>query len=251
MIGDKDHPIRMSSIDALFRCPMQVFLKHRASLDDTSGPAAQTGSAMHKMAEIFHGGSLPAKEIPAHVEKTSSEKFPLADWKRAKAHFKAYAADPRNKEANVVHQEKEVIHVRKGVHFLGHLDQLRLDSDGVHRVYDIKTGKTQPITMLDCYAGQIAGYVFGARDTFGLDVRPGALIRTESYVARTTQPVFVQIPYTLDQLDSILDRAVEEVKRIRKGKIDPRSGFHCSTICPARGLQNCLHLYELEMRKDA
>lgn len=256
LFGGRDFPLRISGLPSLIGCPMREFLLKAGLLEDRSGQAAQTGSVAHEMIHLLHArdpfdvkGAIDAVDTAA-----GRAKFPLADFDAARKIATHYSQDPRNKTAKVTHGERRVALTLKAhtldptgepISLVGTLDQIRL-VDERHLVCDVKTGKTTGLSMLDCYALQIAGYTLAARQTLGIDAEPGYIIRTEGYGPRKGPPesspdgIFFRVPLTVADCESLLEQLTREVAMIRRGEIDARPGYHCQSICPARGLQHCL-----------
>ena len=235
-IGTRDHPVRMSATGKILECPMSYYLQAVGAVEDTSGKAAQTGSACHEMIQRLHSGGDPAT-----VEQDCADKFPLADWREAERHFADYQSDPENTSAQITHIEQKVSLVIDDVYFSGTLDQLRLAPDGRYYVWDVKTGRSTGQAMCDIYACQMAGYTLAARQSLGLDVYPGGFIRTLSY--RKGENAHIQFPLSLAQCNLLLDQVVRSVQRMRQGEVEARPAFRCRSICPLRGVDNCLHLH--------
>jgi RecB family exonuclease len=250
--GTKDNPLRMSALPALVQCGWRAVLLAEAMLEDTSGVAADTGSALHKGAAEWHTtGKDELRAIKALRE--SIAEFPLADLEDAEKQFHAYITDPRNRSAQLLCVEQKVeltidpspedvtgepIHVR------GTLDQIRMGDDGIPRVWDIKTGKRPISFILHAYTFQLAGYTLAAAQ-FVPNVQPGGFICTRNYLKRGVDPasapdgVFVEVPWNIAHCDKLLDAVRNQVALIRAGRAHVGPGEHCS-YCPARGIDFCL-----------
>lgn len=249
-------PLRISSLPSLVTCPMRAVLLDAGLLDDESGAAAQTGSLLHAFVASWHAHG---NDVEGALATTQREPFPLADTGKAEAWFRAYSADPRNRDCRIVAIEQSVTlalpcadHDDTGlpVAFRGTLDQIR-EEDGGFRVYDLKTGRASGLSMLDSYAFQLVAYSRAAAGFLGIDparmLSPG-VIRLQGYDVKGVDPalrppgVFYVSPFAAARCEMLLDEIRNIVADIRSGRVDVRPGGHCSFMCPARGLQNCLPL---------
>lgn len=135
----------------------------------------------------------------------------------------------------------------------GTLDQVRETPQGL-RLYDVKTGRTEGVQMLDLYAYQVAAYCVMATELLGEPVAPGALIRTAGYlrpgVVPATEPpgVFFSVPWGLADCRGLLDAVRLAVANIRCGEVNFGPGYHCAATCPARGLQTCIAKWEISQK---
>lgn len=259
MFAGSQRPIRMSSLPMLVTCPMRAVLLDEGLLNDESGAAADTGSLLHSYVSTWHGNGKKGDAAERAVDATAAKTFPLADAARAKAWFAAYQADPRNRNAVMLAVEQPVSLVLpcaehdptgEPVHLSGVLDQIREDDDG-SRVWDLKTGRSGGVAMLDNYAFQLAGYTLAAAVWLGVDdMRPPGIIRLQGYDVKGTDPsssphgIFFRSVLTWKRCKMLLDEVVNIVADIRAGRVDVRPGFHCANVCPAKGLQTCLSLAE-------
>lgn len=258
--GSRDAPLRASSLPALVGCPLRQVLLAEGLLSDESGEAAQTGSLFHSFASAWHGNGHDAENAVASATARDGAKFPLANGDRARKWFDAYAADPRNRDAVLSGNELRVEvaipaadHDPTGtpVWIVGTLDQIREERGG-HRVYDLKTGRSTGLAMLDLYAYQLAAYTVAAAAYLGVETMlPPAVIRVQGYDVKGVDPSLappgVFYPYvvlTWERCHMLLAEIANVVADVRSGRIDVRPGFSCATTCPARGLQNCLPLAE-------
>lgn len=230
--------VRCSSLATLARCPGLHMDQH----DEVPGgfkPAADTGSAVGRMIQLYHEGSTPGDAI-AQAGRECSEKFPAADLEGAATRALRYMRDERNPPKIASHCELEVDLVLPGwegepdVHLRGHLDQIREGQDGRLYVWDVKDGAPQGQDLVLGYAWQLSAYALGATAKLGRPVLPGGIIRTKGYdVARAAADpsvcsVFFSAPWSLDQARAMLDNVVFMVHLIRKGLVVRTPGSHCS-----------------------
>jgi len=250
MFASREKPLRISSLPSLITCPMRAVLLDEGLFSDESGAAADTGSLLHAYAAAWHTNGKNEAEAVSRVDATASGKFPKADPEQAREWFAAYAADPRNRDAVILAIEQPVELVLppaendptgEPVYFRGTLDQIREDDDG-ERVWDLKTGRAGGVAMFDSYSFQLAGYTLAAAAYLGREtMRPPGVIRLQGYKSRDGGTHF-RSALTWRRCQMLMQEIVGEVARIRAGDVAIRPGFHCSTICPARGLQTCLPL---------
>lgn len=250
------NPLRISSLPALVTCPMRAVLLDAGLLADDSGAAAQTGSLLHAFVAEWHAHGHDTEGALTTVQR---EPFPLADADKAATWFRAYTADPRNRECRILAIEQSVTlalpcadHDPTGlpIALRGTLDQIR-EEDGGPRVYDLKTGRASGLSMLDSYAFQLAAYSRAAAGFLGVAparMRSPGVIRLQGYDVKGCDPalrppgVFYVSPFDAQRCEMLVDEIRNIVADIRSGRVDVRPGSHCSYMCPARGLQNCLPL---------
>ena len=242
-------PLRISSLPSLLRCAWASVADFLQLCDRESSEAADTGSAAHMAVATWHRQGRDDDAAVAAMKQ--SDQFPKADLADAERFFRAYAADPRNREAEVVAVEREVrLEVKAGkkapIVMQGTLDQLRL-VDGVPYLWDVKTGSRGGYEQLHDYAAQLAGYVWAARHS-GFDrCEPGGIIRVRGYHARGAElpsptGVFFHAAFSADDAERILASVVDRVLEIRAGRVAIQPGAQC-TFCPLRGLSSCLPLF--------
>lgn len=259
--GTAAKPLRPSQLNYLVLCHWRALAKELEMLHDESGKAADTGSAVHFAVAAFH------KKAGDEVAKMRSAvaAFPLADLDEAERIYGRYVADPRNRDAEVVAVEQEVV-VSLDAKFLdtepiviaGTLDQLRWNAaDRRYEVWDIKTGNRDPLYFQNVYALQMAAYVMAARNVSGGSpydmssglpfdadgpIVPGGYIRTKGYFTRGAElpsPHGVFVPAGIGDPDSLLDAVRWAVCAIRSGYVVATPGDHCGT-CSFAGNEFCL-----------
>jgi hypothetical protein len=258
--ASKDKPLRASSLPELVRCGWRAVLLAEAWIEDNSGKAADTGSALHRGAAEWH---LKGKDVNSAVKalRDSIAEFPLADLDDAEKQFRAYASDPRNFTAIVPFVEKKIEialapapndPTGEMIYVNGTLDQIReaeFQSD-LWEVWDLKSSARDIGSILHAYTFQLALYTLAAVPLVppGKRLRPGGFIRTRTYLKRgvdpTTSPlgVFISVPWGLDHCDRLLDAVRNQVALIRgAGRIHLGPGEHCN-YCPAKGIDTCLPL---------
>lgn len=212
--------------------------------DDVSGQAADTGSAVHFAARVFHKEGKGNLRLSVGAMRESVKQFPLADLDVAEAQFQCYATDPRNTGADFVFVEKKITFTlaptaedptQKEIVVTGTLDQLRRAPNGVLYLWDIKTGAPQGVDMLADAAMQLAGYQYGAGQLLGEVVRGAGIIRTRDYLKTDRSrkrlnpgPVFYEAPWSHLDVEAMLDVVRQKVADVRAGRI---------TIAPGEG--NC------------
>lgn len=245
----------MSALPTLIGCPTRVVLQSLELISDSSGAAADTGSALHHMAASFHVGKH--KKAKALARAAKAKEFPLADIEQAEKWYDSYSADSRNAEAEILGVEQSVTvalepasHDSTGelIYLTGRCDQIRRDRNIGVRVVDIKTGRSAGVAAIEQAAYQLAGYTVGVAKLLGLKVMaPPAILRVRGYDGAqdaSTAPVYFQSFLSWERCLMLIDEIRNTIADVRNGRVDVRPGFACSTICPARGLQNCLALLE-------
>lgn len=250
-------PLRSSKLPDLMRCPLKEVLMFLGE-SDSSGPAADTGSAVHHAVANAHRGVSPADAMAAM--RAAGGEFPLADFGEADLHFRPYAKDPRNQEAKVVLLEQRVDFKIKAaasdptgeaVIVRGTLDQVRAEGGRLY-VWDVKTSLKEGYDLLQEHAYQLAGYVVGAEQTLGKEVWPGGIIRTRGYrkrgVTSASPPgVFWHAAWGRDEAHLMMREVAEMVARVRRGEFWPSPGPQCQW-CPAREVTQCVpRLVKLRM----
>lgn len=246
---------RISSLPGIGQCPGFAVL--RAAGDDTGSAAANTGSAVGRIAELWHRGGEGAtsfEEAVAQAMREVAENFPRADMDEARLHALGYASDPRNR--GVVVAEWCELEVKltlapapedptgQPIELVGHIDQIRRDPVTKQlRVWDLKNGRPGGLELLYGYAWQIAAYSLACTATLGEPVLPGGVIRMKGYGTKRRDPdadpsTHFEAPWSLDQCRGMLDVVAFEVAHVRNGAIAMRPGMHCMW-CPAGGPHLC------------
>src|SRR5688572_30748388 len=106
--ASQSNPIRCSAIPKLFQCPFRAVMEFMAICDeDTSGPAADTGSALHHAIALWHKQGTEVKEAIRQMREALPT-FPLADLDDAERQFLHYCLDPRNRTAKIVACEEPI-----------------------------------------------------------------------------------------------------------------------------------------------
>jgi len=262
--GTDAYPIRMSSLTSLQRCPaMSLIGDARLDLSERrSGRAAQTGTAVGRIIELWHAGRAmqdavrqTTLEAQGQVDKRSA--LPQADLKKAETWAVGYAEDPRNPQDGVLacSLEREVRlelepdpedPTGKPILLVGHTDQVRRNNFGRLELWDVKSGSPGGAQMLAEYAWQLCAYSLACTESYGEAVVPGGVIRVRDYTARRIdlmEGVFYHAAYTLDDARSMMRGVAHHVAMIRKGIVHQHPGVHC-LYCPAQGPHLCGRLLE-------
>jgi RecB family exonuclease len=236
--GTAARPLRASSLPRLVRCPWAAIMEAYSD-GGTSGPAADTGTAVHLAIATWHTLAKKDARVAVEVMRRSVARFPLADLDSATVQFHDYTNDRRNVEAEVVACETPVtltLPAPEEVVIIGTLDQVRRDRHGRLTVWDVKTGKPDGWDMLHEHALQLAAYMLGAGAT------ACGIIRTQDYRRRNGPgPVFWEAPFDIHQAYELLRSVVHTVQAVRQGTVHVGPGSHCRW-CPAGGLAGCLPL---------
>lgn len=249
LFGTEAFMIHPSAIRTIITCPWNTVLQYLEEPDDDSGKAADTGSAVHLAAKLLHNGADVADSLEGMQQGMS--KYPLADLRDAATLFLAYASDTRNRGAKLLLNE-EVINfeiapakddpTQAPIRVTGTVDQVREDSYGRLKVYDIKTSKRPPDEIRLESMFQIAAYAVGASIALGRPVDPGALIMPRQYKGGdpSTANVFIHYTFKLADCEYVLEPLRTRVAEIRRGQV-----YHMPTIegckwCPQRQPDICL-----------
>lgn len=215
---------------------------------DEGGVAGDTGSATHVAVAEMHQGKGEAACI--QVMRDKIQKYPLADLADAASMFLNYAKDPRNRDAEVILTETPIAfeiapapedETQSPISVIGTLDQIRRNRDkNRFELWDVKTSKKDPYTVLQSSTFQLAAYCIGASILLGKPVHPGGIITPRKYgvdVARS--PVFWHCAWNFGDIEQILKGMRHIVARIRAGNI-----WHVPTEdcrwCPMRTPDACL-----------
>ncbi len=216
---------------------------------DSGGKAADTGSAVHMAASIFHGQGAKDVSVSVAVMRGAIDRYPFADLDAAEVQFRHYAKDERNRDAEVVLNEAKVCvkippaeddPTQKEIVINGTLDQVRRENMTLV-VYDIKTGSMhEGLDMLHEHLFQLVVYQLGACAKLGLQVSGAGLIRTKDYLKKTPGPVFWRAPWRLSQCAILVKQIAARVACIRRGDVSiSPSGSHCRW-CPLGSVSNCV-----------
>ncbi len=254
--GTAEHPVRISSLPALLGCPRRAMLDAMLLRDDQGSAAADTGTLTGAAIELWHRvGDIHAAWEQAIARGTT----PQADEGKARAYLEGYCSDPRNaaREADpddnaygaVVNESLElrVELAYGGVHFVGHLDQVRRLGGRLY-VWDVKcTSRLSGPAATSYYALQLAGYTLALADMLDEDVQVGGIIRATDYYLKAVReggerPVaFYRLPLSIEQCQQMLGGVVHAVREVRTGDAYPIPSDVCSWGCVG-GPTQCLDL---------
>ncbi len=220
----EDFPLHPSALRILIDCPWRLVMLYLDTPDGESGPAADTGSAVHAAACALHQGKEVAESLAVMSAKLSE--YPRADLVDAASLFLKYASDPRNRGAEVLLNEQPISFqvaaapedpTGEPLIFVGRVDQVRR-TDRL-RVFDIKSSKRDPMELLHESLFQMAAYCVGASVLLKERVDPGALIMVRKYKAtdHANAPVFWHFPWTFHDCEQILDVVRHRVAEVRRG----------------------------------
>lgn len=247
LFGTESWPLHPSGLSQLMQCPWRLVMSYLFEDKDEGGQAADTGSAMHKAAQSFHGGSDVAASLG--VMQAMLKSYPRADLQDAATMFLAYSSDPRNTTADVVLREQPISfsiapapedQTQAPIAVIGTLDQVRR-VDGKLKLFDIKTSKKDPMLILQRSMFQAAAYCVGATVLLNETVEPGAIIMPRRYRmdAVATSPVFYYFPWRFKDIEQILKGVRHLVARVRAGDIWHTPNDDCCW-CVARSPDLCL-----------
>lgn len=232
MIGDRDHPIRASSIPMLMKCPKRISLELRSE-----SKAADTGTAVHAAIEAWHQTHDAEKAVTAM--KSLSHKFPLADLHDAELSARPYFADPRNAKGSVQATEHKVEVAIEGwdgddpIYVTGTLDQVREDG-----IWDVKHSDKGGFELIHEYAYQLAAYAYAARKPVGGIITPKGY-RKRGAELPSPGGVFWPTCWQQEHVMQLLENFRRMVWRIRRGEVPALPGVHCGH-CPAGSFLECV-----------
>jgi hypothetical protein len=218
-----------------------------ATPDDEHGEAGDTGSAMHKAADAMHKGKELAECL--QVMHAGIAKYPKADLADAASLFLSYAADTRNRNADIVVSEQPLAFsiapaeddpTQAPIEVIGTGDQVRREN-GRLKYWDIKTSKKEATGLVDSHMFQAAAYCIGLTIALGEPVHPGGLILPRKYKAQSvsTSPVFWPFAWNFEDIEHILEPVRRRVSEIRRGLLYHVPGDYCFW-CPAKSADLCL-----------
>lgn len=246
LFGTEAFMLHPSHLRNLLICPLRVVMEYLSPGEGRSGPAADTGSAMHAAAAAWHLGANVAEAI-AEMTRRSAE-YPLADLGDATNLFLCYAADERNSSAKVLYVEEPIRFniapspndpTGQPICVVGTCDQLREDERGL-MVVDLKTSKLDPMDVMAGSTHQIAAYVVGMSVRVGRPVERACLVMPRRYTANLSQsPVFWHFAWRFRDAEAILDGVRDEVARVRSGKLRHMPTSECRW-CALRSPDVCL-----------
>lgn len=252
--GTEARPLRPSKCGKLIACPMSVLLDDG---EDNGGPAAQTGNLVHSAVAAFH----QHKDVEAGLAalEAARQQFPKGDPEAARKGYRSYAADKTNADARVPYVEQKVRldlapapddPTGQRIVIEGTLDQIREDFVDDRRnaypgltVWDVKNGsRLDASESLDEHLVQQAVYVLAARQTFGLDVKPGGLILMPGYEKPRARR-FVPWKLTARQCELFCAPIVHAVSLIRRGIPAFRPSPDSCRYCSVRPFTHCSEMF--------
>lgn len=248
LFGTAAFPVHPSAMRVLVACPWRMAMLFLSADEGESGPAADTGSAVHKAAHALHTGKGVAEALG--VMQAEKHQYPLADLQDAASLFLCYSGDPRNRDAKVVLCEEKIkftIRAAEGdptgeaIEVEGTVDQVRLDDYGRYTCDDIKTSKRDPSEVRNESTFQMAAYCIGASLKLGAPVHPGRLIFPRRYDARdlANSKVFYHFNFKFEDIEQILLPVRLKVAQIRRGELYHVPNSDCKW-CHKRDPDICL-----------
>lgn len=196
---------------------------------ESSGAAADTGTAVHCGIKAFHDGDSPSQCLQ-RMQDCKAQDFPLAAMEEAAAMFLSYATDRRNIEAEVVLCEQEITYeiaaaetdpTGAPIVIEGTVDQVRRER-GKLKLWDAKSSKLNPDLVRIAAGMQAAGYCIGATFKLGETVHPGGVIALRQYKSGTDNqqaPVFRHFSWEFEDIEQILLPLRLAVANIRAGRL--------------------------------
>jgi hypothetical protein len=248
-IAGPGYPLHASGLATVLRCPWRTAVKYydEPSGDD-SGPAAQTGTLVHRAAEKFH----ETKDVASGLERMNevAPQCPLGDVAEAAALYLQYVADPRNRDAEVILCEQQISFTiapdpsditGQPIHIVGTLDQVR-NYRGKPHLFDIKTSTRDGVTLLAEHEIQVACYCIGASILLKQEVQPGALILPRKYGSRDPRMepagVFFHFSWSYSDIETMFIGIRKNIAAIRAGQYWMLPGDWCR-FCHQRSPDLC------------
>lgn len=256
LFATAEYPLHPSGVRALLDCQWRMVSMFLYPMGDESGPAADTGSAVHAAAHALHDGKEVAQCIA--VMKAKLADYPRADLMDAADLFLKYAADVRNREAKVVASEVQIKfeiapapedETGQPVSFIGRLDQVR-EVDGRLLVYDLKTSKLDQLRLLHDHTFQVAAYCVGASQLLKKQVDPGALILVRRYGTGdfSNAHVFWHYPWKFEDCVQILNIIRHRVAEVRRGVLYHNPSDSQCRWCHQKSPDLCLPKLQQELK---
>jgi len=218
-------------------------------MDSESGVAADTGTAVHQAASVWHKSKKKDASVAIKVMRELHALYPLANLDTADAIFQRYANDERNINATTILIEEKIVirlppteddKTQAEIVLSGTLDQVREGEGGILTLVDIKTGKShEGLDMLNHYAMQQACYMYGASELLGRPVHRAALCRTNDYEYKS-RPVFWHYSWGLPIAKMMIAELRQTIADVRNGRIDIRPSQSACKWCQYGGPQNCI-----------
>lgn len=220
--------------------------------EDTSGPAADTGSAMHAAVAEWHKTNRKSVRDAINAMRSRLIEFPAADLPDAELQFQCYADDPRNHITPIIIEHKLTFKLDPAtedptgqpITVIGTVDQVR-EEDGVLKIWDLKSSKKMGFDILVTSLLQVTAYALGATQLLGKCVHPGGIIRTRGYItggtARQASPmgVFYHAFWSFYDAPALLASVQHAVAAVRMGRITLMPGEYCRW-CPSLSPEKCL-----------
>ncbi len=256
---------RISSLTSLTTCPGLYSMQDAQPHLRAPGEAADTGTAVGRMVELWEHGRSTEDAIHA-MSGEAQERCPLYNHDKAAQMFRSYASDPRNQPdgeyGNVIPEslEAEVTatlkypFIRDELSLIGHMDQCRALGDDVF-VWDVKTGGRyeSPASYVPKYVWQLAGYAVALHQTQpkwlrGRQVYVGGIILLSQYP--TTAKARVPFPrgvfqslgiHDIASCEMVLESAAWMVSYVRGGIVPIFPGAACA-YCPGGSAPGCLQM---------
>jgi len=229
-------PLHCSRLPEFMGCEWKSLMQHLDLFSREGGPAAQTGTAMHKAVSDWHKHGKEEEAIASM--KSLRDQLPLADFREASQLFRWYAAAKENQKAKVVHCECLLQGtIAPDVYLEGTCDQIR-EVEGVWKIFDIKTSKLSGAFVRDWHTYQLAAYAYLASKCFHRLVLPGAVIMARA-LEKNPDRAFFAYQLTKADVAALMSIAAARVKAVRRGQIIIAPGDHCgycigTTLCVER-----------------
>lgn len=195
---------------------------------DSSGGAADTGTAVHTAVKAFHSGDNVVQAMDKMIANV--KEYPLAAMEEAAAMFLSYSADRRNLDAQVILCERPITYeiaaaetdpTGAPIVVEGTADQVRR-VNGRLELWDLKTSKMPPEHVRHATTLQAAGYCIGCTYELKETVHPGGVIMPRKYDGaknKSEAKVFIHFAWEFQDIEQILLPLRLRVADIRAGRL--------------------------------
>jgi hypothetical protein len=224
---------------------------HLFGREDSSGPAADTGSLTHVAVAEWHRNPDIAAAI-AEMQ-AAHPRFAQGDIAEATQLFFQYTQDEANQGDIIARDSNGQLLVefktsirltpapsdptQKPIVIQGTIDQVRI-RNGRPEVWDLKTSKKEPSDQLNMYLYQLGAYALMASNHLKTPVRLGGLICARQYSRRGGQ-AHCLYGNRYSDLSTIIQGIRLAVSLVRQGRPFPGPGEHCR-YCPLGSVAECV-----------
>jgi len=251
-IGDEQHPIRASSLPALFKCPRLFIEKVMVEGDQLGDEKAQTGNLVHAGIKAFHDykGKGDALTHAKALMQLAAKVYTAGDYAEAERMLEAYARRELSERRGkvILCEEKITLTLAaspldptgNNIYITGTVDLVRLLGKDVLYIIDHKTGMTYGENMVKGYMAQLAAYGLAIMQRYP-DKKYKTFITRIQDLKRSNLPFWWPMPglETPEGCMKVLEVVVDRIAILRAGRIHHTSSKECETYCPLVMYPNC------------